>query len=564
MNKNIPLAPRKAAAAVFAVLALAGVHDMARADERADLEQLRATTMGLIEALVEGGVISRDKAEKMLKDAESKARMAARPPAVAAAPPVETGKGGKRVVRVPYVPEAMKQEMRGQLKQEVLAQARQERWGNPDILPSWLGRFTFEGDIRLRTETAMLDRNNTPAGALNTASGLSRGADLVPSIAGVTPAVNTTEDFTRMRLRARLGASVRVSDSVSAGVRLSTGNTTGPTSTNQTVGQGFNRYNIVLDRGYVALEPVEGLRLSGGRIANPFHGTDLVWADDLGFEGVAATYSRRIAEGWNGFATAGWFPLRADSPLQTSGRHLAAVQLGVNWKSASGTEFRLSSGLYQYHGISGRQETTARFNAGNPAGDYGTREEYPSSMRQRGNTLFLVNAVGDGTQPNFFGLASEFRTLNITGNLDIATFDPVRIVLTADYVKNLGFDRQSVFQRTGLRLADGKDSGYLARILVGQPVMRNQGDWNASVTYRWLGSDAVLDAFTSSDFGLGGTNNKGFVIGANYGIATNSWVSMRWMSSTLIDSMAPRVAGATAASTKLATDLLQVDFNARF
>ena len=36
----------------------------ALADERADLEQLRATTLGLIDALVDNGIIPREKAQQ--------------------------------------------------------------------------------------------------------------------------------------------------------------------------------------------------------------------------------------------------------------------------------------------------------------------------------------------------------------------------------------------------------------------------------------------------------------------------------------------------------------------
>ena len=80
----------------------------------------------------------------------------------------------------------------------------------------------------------------------------------------------------------------------------------------------------------------------------------------------------------------------------------------------------------------------------------------------------------------------------------------------------------------------------------------------------WLGSDAVLDAFTNSDFGLGGSNNKRFVVGGSLGIDKNTWVSLRWMASSLIDSMAPRFAGGSPTPTKLGVDLFQVDLNARF
>ena len=141
----------------------------------------------------------------------------------------------------------------------------------------------------------------------------------------------------------------------------------------------------------------------------------------------------------------------------------------------------------------------------------------------------------------------------------------MHVILSGDYVKNLAFNRKEMAKRTGTDILDGKDIGYMAKLQVGYPTTVKRGDWNVSLAYRYLGSDAVLDAFTNSDFGLGGTNNKGFILGANYGIDKNTWVTARWLSSSLIDSMAPQVSGvATTPPTKLSVDMLQLDLNARF
>jgi len=281
-----------------------------------------------------------------------------------------------RVVRVPYVTESMKREIREQVKTEVLAQAKEERWGEPGALPEWLDRFTFEGDIRLRMDSFHLGKSNTPAGYSNTLTGysanmnydgnLSRGADLANDTS-----VNTQEDFNRTRLRLRFGATARVSDMVTAGFRIGTGSTTGPTSTNQTMGQGFNKYSLVLDRGFLTLKPTSWLSLTGGRIANPFFSTDLVWADDLNFEGVAANVSLPFSHSVTGFATVGWFPLRTDNPLQTTSRDLTGLQAGLKWQLATKTELKVATALYDFRGIVGARETDIRYN--NAATDYGTR-----------------------------------------------------------------------------------------------------------------------------------------------------------------------------------------------
>lgn len=545
------------------------------ADERGDLEQLRATTMSLIEALVDSGVLPREKADKLIRDAEEKARkrLAESPPAPAA----ELGKDGKRVVRVAYVPESMKLEIRDQVRQEVLAQAKSERWGDPGALPSWLDRFQFEGDIRVRNETLQLDKGNTGTGGANIGGGnMTRGADLAytdnSTLANLTAAgLNPQDDSNRWRLRARFGFNAKVAEGVSAGFRIATGNTAkGPTSTNQTQGQNLNKYSVVLDRGYLTLSPTPWLSLTGGRFANPFFSTDLVWAEDLNFEGIALKLTPRVSPTLGAFASAGWFPLRTDDGVSNAmARNITAVQAGLDWTLSSNLAFKAAASLYQYNGMEGQLESDARYNLGNPVSDYGKRYEYSSAMRQRGNTLFLVNAPFDdglhGTaQPLYWGLASGFREFNLTGSLDIANFDPTHIILTGDFVKNLAFDRNKIEARTGTAISDGRNIGYLAKVLVGNPHIEHEGEWNASLTYRWLGSDAVLDAFTNSDFGLGGTNSKGFIIGLNYGIAKNTWISTRWMSSDLIDSMAPKVTGTSTAATKMSLDLLQVDLNAKF
>jgi len=541
--------------------ALFGAAVPALADERADLEQLRATTLGLIDALVDNGILPREKAQQLMHDVETKANAR-----LAEGRPAEIGKDGKKVVRVSYVPESMKNEIRDQVKQEVLAQAKTERWGEPGALPSWLDRFQFEGDMRLRYESTQMGNQNTAPGAefLNN-NFMTRAADITGnSINGNLSNFNTQDGRDRWRLRARLGVNAKVSDMISASIRITTGNTTERTSTNQTLGQNFNKYGLVLDRGFIKLDPFSWLNFSGGRIANPFFGTDLVWADDLNFEGVAATLKPQLSPSANAFLTAGWFPLRENNPLQTSSRDLIGVQGGLDWKFGAENRAKFGLGIYQYRGIQGVQESDDIYNSGFPTRtDYATRYEYPAGFRQRGNTLFLTNALTDFTGVNW-GLASGFKELNLTGSLDLARFDPVHVILTGDYVKNLSFSRSEIARRTGTTILDGKDIGYMARLQVGYPETVKRGDWNVSLAYRYLGSDAVLDAFTNSDFGLGGTNNKGFILGANYGLDKNTWVSARWLSSNLIDSMAPKLSGDTTDPTKLSVDLFQVDLNARF
>ena len=95
-------------------------------------------------------------------------------------------------------------------------------------------------------------------------------------------------------------------------------------------------------------------------------------------------------------------------------------------------------------------------------------------------------------------------------------------------------------------------NGFMFKATLGQPETVNKGDWNFSLTYKFLEPDAVLDAFTDPDFNLGGTNAKGYIIGAQYAVASNAWLSARYLS-------AREVYGPP-----LLIDVLQLELDAKF
>jgi hypothetical protein len=557
METTVKRSPFSLPRSRLVVLLLAGLMagpQIAQAQEREDLEKLRATVVGLINTLVKNGVMSREQADAMMREAQRAADTQ-----LAAAPPPDIGPDGKKIVRVPYVPEAVRTQMREQITAEVLAKTRGTGAAAPAGLTDAGSRFQVSGDIRLRAESIQQGSDNSKA--LDYKVGvLTRAADVY-----LDSNTNTQDDLDRTRIRARLGLLFAVNEQVTAGVTLSTGGLTGPTSTNQTMASGsaqgsyFNRYTLSLDRAFVAMEPLQGLRLVGGRFANPFMSTDLVWADDLNFEGFAATYKMPLNNQLKGFASAGWFPLSFNSG-STSDRSLMGIQGGVDWRFGSqANTLKVAMALYDYSGITGIKETTTATDASG----YVVRSEYGANYRQRGNTLFVINSVPAGDLASNWGLASGFRELDLTASLDLALQDKIHLVLTGDVVTNLDFSRSKIRNRTGLDVSDGSDLGYMLKAQLGMPVISEAADWNVSLGYRRLGSDAVLDAFTSSDFGRGGTNNKGFTLGGSYGIWKNTWVSARWMSSDLVDSMVPSYDGESR-PIKYSVDTLQLDLNVRF
>ncbi|MBV8503815.1 MAG: putative porin [Paucibacter sp.] len=550
-----PLFPTAFLAAVLTLTPLA-----ARADDHEDLEKLRATVLNLIDTLIKSGLLPRDRADAMMKDAQRQATEQ-----LAQTPPPEIGADGKKIVRVPYVPEAVRVQMREQIKAEVLAETRAAGGGGAAAAETSTGaRLQLSGDLRLRSEDIRPASDNSPASVYSVGNpDFTRAPDF-----WANPNGNTQQAVKRTRERLRVGTEVAVADEVQVGLAVSTGSSTGsPTSTNQTMATGsggspgyFDKYSLVVDKAYLRYQPFSVLSFSGGRFANPFQATDLVWADDLNFEGFVTKLKGPTPGTAGSYVTAGWFPLGFSAPGQYRHRDLLALQLGTDWQyGLKENHLKLAAALYDYSHVEGVLQTTKL-----PAMQPGyLSSEYGSAYRQRGNTLFRINTNPLYDSSTNWGLASSFHEFDLTAVAEVAQFDPLHIVLTGDFVYNLGFDRKQIQNRTGLRVTDGSPYGYLVNLQVGAARIQGRGDWNAALGYRRLGSDAVIDAFTNSDFGGGGTNLKGFVLSANLGIAKNTWLTSRLLSAQSMDSAVPLIGQGTV-STKFSIDTLQLDLNSRF
>lgn len=554
-----------AAAAAMALLACAGAAHPQTAGERESLEALRRTTLALVEALVQSGVLRREQADALVAESRRQQAQWGTPP-TQAAPPAAAASGAPPVVRVPYVPPSVRDRIRDEVREEVIARARAERWGVPNATAEWTDRIAIEGDLRLRQQGDRMARDNPSPTDFLTGSlaGATRAPDFAAGTAAGLPTGSTQDDRDRLRLRARLGIQARVAEGVTAGLRLSTGSATDRVSTNQTLGQNFNRYSFLLDQAFVRLDPADWISASAGRIPNPWFSTDMVWSDNLSFEGLAASVRRpaSAAAQWLPFATLGYFPVRESTGTRRS-RAISGAQLGVQWEYSERSRFKFAVAQYVFNGFEGRIDPDYDL-VGGAGRSYG-QFEYEAGLRQRGNTLFLTNnplELQAGLTPDKarWGLASRFRPLTVTAAAEFSHFAPVIVGLSGEAVLNRAYSRQEVLERTGLGLNDARIFGFTLRGTVGSAAVRNAGDWQAGFSYRWLGSDAVPDAFVDGDLGGGGTNVRGITAGFTYGLARDTDLGLRYLSGRTISS--PTVQ--QGLMDRYGVDALQVDLHVRF
>jgi hypothetical protein len=501
--------------------------------------QTRATdpsTLDILQVLVDKGVLSQTDADAVLGEARKRSEQR------------------NEVVRVPYVPEALRQEIKEEVKADVMTTARQENWAQPGALPTWLDRFTLSGDMRVRGEWKNFGDGNTPL-IPNVTEIRNRGG--ISELA-TPPFLSTTDGRFRSRVRGRLAVDAKVSDSVQAGLRFVTGDVADPTSTNETLSPNFDKVNVNLDRAFIKVTPfresplLRNTSAIAGKFDNPFFATEIMWDRDVQFDGAALTTDIALGDHYSAphvFGTIGAFPLDEFS-TKTEDKVLYAVQVGGSIQPTERMKFRAAAAYYYFDNVQGRFNTL------------GLRDNDETTPRrvQYGNSLF--NVRNDNTVPNtvLFGLASGYEVAALTARAEFKLTDALTLAFDAEGLVNTAFDKNTLTTVYGVPASSG-DTAWHIRGTIGSPKIDVRGDWQFSAGYRHIEADATLDLFTDSDFGLGGTDQEGFVIRGSVGLSERLALEASWFSARTIDLLDP-LTGARADS--IDSDTAQLDLIVKF
>jgi len=275
----------------------------------------------------------------------------------------------------------------------------------------------------------------------------------------------------RQRIRARISLSGNVNDDITCGLRLASGSDD-PVSTNQTLDGGFSSKQIYFDRAYVSWKPsvISGLSLNGGKVKNPFVSpgkTELLWDGDLNPEGVAVNFAQTVS-GVELFVNASYFSVNERKAGNDA--VLLGAQAGAVFSSNTG-DIMIGAGYFDY------QNTKSYGTAYDAADSFGNSTDAGGNYMYDYNELELMIEIAPG------------------GVLDNTTF-------FVDFVSNIASDVD-------------KNTGFLAGVKYGS------GPIGAAYSYRSVEKDAVLGAFTDSDFIGGGSDGSGHEVSVNYKIAKN-------------------------------------------
>ncbi len=314
----------------------------------------------------------------------------------------------------------------------------------------------------------------------------------------------------RQRVRARVAIVSQVSPDVEAGVRIATGNSNDVRSTNQDLNNYFTKKDLWLDRAYINYHPVEvpGLKIIGGKMAQPWISEDeMIWDGDVNPEGIASMYNRKFGD-VELFGSTGAFTLKdnvnGNGVQFTDDLRMISAQLGAKFVIAENYKVTLGGSLYHYH-LDGAAPIVP-----------------PAALG--------LSANGNTT--------SQFQLYEGFGQLDVSGL-PLPLALYGQYVKNPNANGPQ----------SDEDMGWLAGF--------KTKVWNVGLNYNYrnVQRNAVVGAFTDSDFAAGYTGSRGSKIQVTYPISKNFNFSTTYFA-----------AQSNAASTQAGSDVdtWLIDFVASF
>lgn len=345
-----------------------------------------------------------------------------------------------------------------------------------DAIQDVLGRFRFSGDIRVRGEGFYQD--NT----------ISRN---------------------RARLRVRLGVDGKLNDDFIGGIQLATGSLGDPTTTNETLTNGFDRKTFALDRSFITYNPVDNkwLSLTGGKFAYPWTRTSLTFDPDINPEGFDEKTSFDLHAGGLKNFTAQAFQLLFNENSKGDDSFGLGGSLGATFKAGPWTatpsftliDWRFVDALLSASAFEVQATTTT---GGLTVPGEGPGCSAGLDLSAVPPCAFAANGMTNATFTDASGKAhflSGFTYADFILNNQIKTgLEKLPLNLLVEYEDNVNAFGHPLDSKgnliTGLG-AQGK--AYMADVSLGQS--KNKNDIQAGYAYWRIEQDAILASWAESD-----------------------------------------------------------------
>ena len=357
-------------------------------------------------------------------------------------------------------------------------------------VPDWVQNITPFGDFRYRYESL-------------------QGDDSTSS--------NLTNDRRRNRIRARLGAKVKINDEWDTIFRIASGSNETPTSTNQTIDGSFSSKELWLDLAYFDWHPASysGLKVFGGKMKLPFYRVgknELVWDSDVNPEGGAFSYDYDVSDTAKATLVGGAFWL--DERESDADAGYFGLQARLKQKLDDGSHWLAGASYYDIGNIDGKTSpaTVVTLNGNTDAGGATYRYDFD-----------IVEGFAE------YGWKCNGMPITVFGN----------------YLQNTA-------------AVNDHDTAYSVGFQLNKA--KKPGSWQFKASYREVESDAVFGGLSDSDFIDGGTGGTGWELGYKYQLTKNINLGLTYF----MNDRDRRVSDASGGSGSQEFDRLQADLVFKF
>jgi hypothetical protein len=347
----------------------------------------------------------------------------------------------------------------------------QEEQKRMSALEGLVGRFRFNGDVRVRGETFVQDG---------------------------------TQDRNRARIRVRFGFDGKLNDDFIAGIALASGALGDPTSTNETMTNFFDRKTIALDRGFITYNPIahRWISLTGGKFAFTWIRTPMTFDNDLNPEGFSEKLSFDLHSPVIKNLTVMGMQLLFNEAsggkdsYAIGGQASAKLQLGRFWSTTA------SLSALKWNNVDALLNAIA-FAVGQSPGEgpgcKGGVQGLPVSTGGA-NCVFasnnFTNAVTTRGTPHFF---SQFLPIDFILNNQVKTpWARLPLNVLGEFIVNPEATKHPLGSAGNFRADLGsQNKAYQIDVSIGQ--QRNKNDIQVGYAWNRIEQDAVLSSFVESD-----------------------------------------------------------------
>ena len=275
----------------------------------------------------------------------------------------------------------------------------------------------------------------------------------------------------RHRIRMRLMIEAMLDKDLDVGMRIASGTTRTPNSTNQDLEDAFSSKELWLDLAYFDWHPSanEGLNVIGGKMKNPFYKTlknELIWDNDLNPEGIAVKHVTPISDVDQLFFNGGGFWVNESTlDVDTS---LWGAQTYLKHTIGNPDYVLAGAGYYDYGNIEGQPALSASWSS---------------------ESLFFGNSSSGpgGVYISDYDIFEAFGEYGFKhGTMPLALF--------GSWVRNVA-------------ASTDEDTGWLIGGRLNKA--KDPGSWELIYDYRDTQADAVVGGFTESDFVASRTDSQG-------------------------------------------------------